>query len=121
LASSKFIESLVGVRAEALHNRLTREFGWTDEVTSDFLTQVGLGLLGGLRNHPGLDIARLPEEAEFFSWVTSLNFRALTARLNIEAGDAWRGARWAALDVVDAYQARHQEGALRLAGGLSGA
>lgn len=119
MPSSKFIEGLVGVRSHALHTRLVEEFGWSDELVADFLTRVGLGLLSGLRNHSEVDIARLREEAELFTLVTSLDFRTLTSELAIDAGDAWRGARWAALAIIDTMQSRRREGELRLAGAAS--
>jgi len=116
LTSSKFMESLVGARSDALHRRLMQEFGWSEDLASDFLTRVGLGLLGGLRNNSDVDIARLHEEAELFTLVTTLDFRAITTHLAIEAGDAWRGARWAALAVIDTLQSRRRDGTMRLAG-----
>ncbi len=116
MSSSQFMESLVGVRSHALHTQLVQEFGWSDVLVADFLTRVGLGLLGGLRNHSELDIARLHEEPELFALVTRLDFSTLTTQLSIEPSDAWRGARWVALAMIDTLQARRREGALRLAG-----
>ena len=116
MPSSKFIESLIGVRAASLHRRLMKSFGWSDDVTADFLTRVGLGLLGGLRNNPDLDIASLSEPPELFSLVTTLDLAKITTELSIEPADAWQGARWAAVALVDATQEGRRNGKLRLAG-----
>lgn len=103
MASSKFMERLVGMRSHALHRRLERELGMSEDVTADFLTRVGLGLLSGLRDHTDSDLARLRDEAEVFAWVTKLDFNELSEDLSIHAGQALSGAWWVALAMADTF------------------